>query len=150
MCAHKEMKLESPSGPNGRDDRLSSLELLRWYATLFRGDVPRIALGVGLSLIQSLVLVPIPLILRKILDHDIPEHDVRGLLLAGGGALALYLVYGVMTFSSGSLTLMATKRVTEMLRARLCIQLQQLSLRFHDREKASELHARVVLDTGST
>ncbi len=50
-------------------------------------------------------------------------------------------------FGGRTLTLLATKRVTEDLRARVCMQLQQMSLRFYDRERASELHARVVIDT---
>lgn len=125
----------------------STPRLLRWYASHFRGDVPRIAVGVGLAVLQSFALVPIPLVLRHIVDVDIPAKDYQGLLFSGAAASLLYLTHALMSFSSYSLTLKATKRVTEMLRARMCMQLQQLSLQFHDREKASELHSRVVLDT---
>lgn len=114
---------------------------------MFRGDRLRLAGGVILTLLQSLALIPVPLLLRKIIDSDIPRADTHGLVFSGVAAAVLYLIHAAMAFGGRSLTLLSTKCVTETLRARLCMQLQQMSLRFYDREKASELHARVVIDT---
>lgn len=121
--------------------------LLRWYLTFYRTNRLRISLGVLFTLLQSLALVPVPLIIRKIIDADLPGKDVSGLLLSGAGAFGLYLLHAGLAIGGRTFTLLATKDVTEFLRARLCMQLQQMSLRFYDREKASELHARVVIDT---
>lgn len=121
--------------------------LVRWYLSHFRGDQARIITGVTLALLQSAVLVPIPLIFRQIIDVEIPA--ARNIAIVWWGVLAagLYLLHAGLSFGSTTLTLLATKRVTEQLRARLCMQLQQMSLRFHDVEKASELHSRVTMDT---
>ena len=126
---------------------LTARQLLRWYVSMFRKDKLRIAAGVVLTLFQSVVLVPVPLILRKIVDVHLPAKDMSGLYIACLAALGLYFLHSALAFSGRSLTLLSTKRVTETLRARLCMQLQQMSLHFYDRERASELHARVVIDT---
>ncbi len=110
-------------------------------------DQGRIGAGVTMALLQSGALVPIPLLFQRIIDVHIPAGNMRGVLTLGAAAAGLYLLHALMAFGSTTLTLLATKNVTEMLRARLCMQLQQMSLRFHDAERASELHSRVVLDT---
>ncbi|MCC7391496.1 ABC transporter ATP-binding protein [Candidatus Sumerlaeota bacterium] len=126
---------------------ISSLRLLRWYVGKFRGDKLRIASGVLISLVQAIIVIPIPLILRHVIDVSIPARDTADLAKCIVLAAILYAANAGMSYSAMSLTLRATKRVTEKLRARLCMQLQQISLRFYDKEKASELHSSVVLDT---
>ena len=126
---------------------ISSFRLLRWYFSLYQRDWARIVGGVLMTVFQSIAIVPIPLLLRKIVDVHIPEGDQKGILLYGGGAAGLYLAHSLFAFTGRSLTLIATKRVTENLRARLCMQLQQMGLSFYDREKVGDLHARVVIDT---
>ncbi|MCC6547546.1 ABC transporter ATP-binding protein [Candidatus Sumerlaeota bacterium] len=129
------------------DGELSNLRLLRWYVGKFRGDFARITVGVLISLAQSATIIPIPLILRHVIDVSIPTRDTADLARCISMAIVLYGLNAWMSFHAMSLTLRATKRVTEKLRARLCMQLQQISLRFYDKEKASELHSSVVLDT---
>ncbi len=143
----------SPSDPSAsqpsksRYSDVSTWKALRWYVSHFRGDEWRVAGGVLLSLLLSVALVPIPLLFRRIIDVRIPAGDARGAALDGVTAAGLYLLHAALAFGGRSLTLLSTKRVTESLRGRLCMQLQQMSLRFYDRERASELHARVVIDT---
>lgn len=138
------MSAPKPSSPN-QDIPLG--RLLRWYLGHYRRDLLRIGSGAVLALLQSGALVPIPLLFQRIIDVHIPAGDMAGVWRLGAAAAGLYLLHGLMSFGSTTLTLLATKRVTEGLRARLCMQLQQMSLRFHDAERASELHSRVVLDT---
>ncbi len=130
--------------------RIPVSRVLRWYIGLYGRDRYRLAAAAAIALLQSAVLVPIPLVFRHIIDVVIPAADLSALALAGLIGLGLYSTHAVLYFTSCFLSLKATKRVTEMLRARLCIQLQQMSLRFHDRERASELHSRVVMDTERT
>ncbi|MCX7001309.1 MAG: ABC transporter ATP-binding protein [Candidatus Sumerlaeota bacterium] len=129
------------------EDYLSPSRLLRWYISFFQKDRLRIATGVLLTLLQSIALVPVPLIIRRIIDTYIPARNTHAILAACAIAAGLYLLHAMLAFSGRSLTLLCTKRVTENLRALLCMQLQQMSLRFYDLERASELHARVVIDT---
>lgn len=126
---------------------LSTFYLLRWYVKFFKGDYHRIFGGVLLTLLQSFALIPIPFILKRIIDSDLPNKDITGLFISGSAAMGFYFLNALFSFSGRSLTLLSTKRVTETLRARLCMQLQQMSLSFYDKERASELHARVVIDT---
>ena len=141
-------KFQSLNAKNtSEEDYLSPSRLLRWYISFFQKDRLRIATGVLLTLLQSIALVPVPLIIRRIIDTYIPSRNTHAILAACAIAAGLYLLHATLAFSGRSLTLLCTKRVTENLRALLCMQLQQMSLRFYDRERASELHARVVIDT---
>ncbi len=121
--------------------------LLKWYISFFKGDYHRIIAGIFFTLCQSFMLVPIPLILKRIIDSDLPKKDIHGLILSGMAAVGFYFLNALFAFAGRSLTLLSTKRVTEVIRSKLCMQLQQMSLSFYDKERASELHARVVIDT---
>ncbi len=134
-----DLKKEGGRVPLGR--------LMRWYIGLYRHDKGRIGGAIFLALLQSAALVPVPLLFRYLIDEILPSENVKELAFVGVGGLALYGAHAAFAHASRRLGLVATKRVTESLRARLCMQLQQMSLRFHDEEKASELHSRVVLDT---
>jgi subfamily B ATP-binding cassette protein MsbA len=130
--------------------RIPVSRVLRWYVGLYGRGKYQLAAAALLALLQAAVLVPIPLVFRHIIDVVVPASDLSALVNVGLLGLGLYLAHGVLSFFSAVLSLKATKRVTEMLRARLCIQLQQMSLRFYDRERVSELHSRVVMDTERT
>lgn len=141
-------KSDNSKNSSGEDSKeLTTYFLLRWYLLRFRGDYHRILLGVLLTILQSCALLPIPIILKHIIDSNLPRKDLHGLLISGAAAIGFYLLNSIFGFGGRSLTLLSTKKVTESLRARLCMQLQQMSLSFYDRERASELHARIVIDT---
>ncbi len=117
------------------------------YLAEFRGLEKPLFLGNLFAVIQALSLVPISLFFKQIIDSYIPNENalaIVGVLCAG---VVLWGVHIVATVAGRHFTLYATKTVTERLRARLVMKLQQMSLRFYDKEKVADLHARVILDT---
>ena len=117
------------------------------YLLEFRELKGRLALANLFAIIQALSLIPISLFFKRIIDVYIPEKDAAGILVVTGSGVLLWAVHVCATVCARHFTLSCTKTVTERLRARLTMKLQQMSLRFHDNSKAGNLHARVVLDT---
>lgn len=117
------------------------------YLREFRDLKTRVFLGNVFAVVQAVSLVPVSLFFKTIIDTYIPQQNALGMAWMAAAAAALWSVNVIATTASRYFTLSATKTVTERLRARLTFKLQQLSLRFHDNEKAANLHARVVLDT---
>lgn len=104
-------------------------------------------LGNFFAIVQSLSLIPISLLFKRIVDTYIPRQDAAAIAWVIAAGFALWTLHVVSTVTSRYYTLYATKHVTERLRARLVMKLQQMSLRFYDNEKVGDLHARVILDT---
>lgn len=106
-----------------------------------------LALGNAFAILQAVSLIPISLMIKRVIDTYIPGQNVEAILRVLAAGIALWGVHIAATVGSRYFTLYATKNVTERLRARLVMKLQQMSLRFYDNEKVADLHARVVLDT---
>ena len=117
------------------------------YLLEFRELKGRLALANFFAIVQALSLIPIALFFKRIIDVYIPQKDATGILVVTGSGVLLWALHVVATVCARHFTLSCTKTVTERLRARLTMKLQQMSLRFHDNSKAGNLHARVVLDT---
>ncbi|RMH28438.1 MAG: ABC transporter ATP-binding protein [Candidatus Hydrogenedentota bacterium] len=107
----------------------------------------RLLLGNIFAIVQAVSLIPISLLFKRIIDVYIPQKDASAIGWVIAVGLGLWAVHIGATVASRYFTLSSTKTVTERLRARLVMHLQQMSLRFYDKERISELHPRVVMDT---
>ncbi len=117
------------------------------YLSEFRSLKRDLFLANFFAILQALSLIPISLFFKRIIDVYIPQKDSVGILYITGAGMLLWVMHVLAVVRSRHHTLICTKTVTERLRARLTMKLQQMSLSFHDNEKAASLHARVVLDT---
>lgn len=117
------------------------------YLLEFRDLKRRLALGNLFAVIQAVSLVPVSLLFKQVIDVYVPAGDAMALWYVAAVGVSLWGVHVAATVASRYFTLSATKTVTERLRARLTMKLQQMSLRFHDHERAADLHSRVVMDT---
>jgi len=117
------------------------------YLSEFHDLKCQLLLGNIFAILQALSLIPISLLFKRIIDVYIPQKDAVAIAWVIVVGLGLWAVHIGATVASRFFTLSSTKTVTERLRARLVMHLQQMSLRFYDKERVSELHPRVVLDT---
>lgn len=117
------------------------------YLREFRGLKRPLILGNVFAILQAVSLIPLSLLFKKVVDTYIPNQDARGIAWVIAAGAALWCIHILATVGSRYFTLYATKRVTERLRAKLTMKLQQMSLRFYDNEKVGDLHARVIMDT---
>jgi subfamily B ATP-binding cassette protein MsbA len=119
----------------------------RRFLLLFKPVWPGLLLGVLLTVAWGLVLLPVPLLFKRIIDVRLPARDVAGLVWDSLAVLALYVGHLALLVGSKYTVLRATKDVIMRLRSEVVLKLQQLSIGFYDSEDLGTLHSRIIQDT---
>jgi ATP-binding cassette subfamily B protein len=104
-------------------------------------------LTVLLSVVQSVVVVPIALIVRLIFDEAIPKKDIPRLITMCLIILAFYILSGGLTLWTRFLSLDTTKKAIQRLRDEMVKKIYSLPRSFFSQTDRMELHTRVVQDT---
>ena len=120
---------------------------LRRYRRLFSGARGLIITSLVLSLAQSALLIPIPLVIRNVFDSDLRRRDAMAVAVGGVVVLLLYLASSAIGLSTRYVVLKATKGAIARLRVDLFAQLYALPLPFHHRRDRGELHSTIVQDS---
>ncbi|HKF47864.1 MAG TPA: ABC transporter ATP-binding protein [Terracidiphilus sp.] len=119
----------------------------RWLWNYTKGERLALAGCAGLSVLESVSLVPIPLLVRRAFDRVIPARDVQQLLVLGAVLLALVLVANVLTLVSRYCSLRVTKYLIERIRCEIVDRYCNSSARFHRTADSGEMHSLIVEDT---
>lgn len=116
------------------------------YISLYKPYWKKVSLGVFFGFIRALSIIPIPFLIRKIIDVHIPAKDFKGIT----NTIILAICFSLLNFATAIcaryLILYSSKKVIFKLRSLACEKLQQLSLTFFDSENTSRLHTKVVMD----
>src|SRR5678815_1189306 len=97
------------------------------YITEFADLKAVLSLANTFAVIQAVSLIPMAIFFKKIVDTYIPNEDAHAILNVIILGIILWGVHIVATVTGRYFTLRATKTVTERLRARLTMKLQQMS-----------------------
>jgi ABC-type multidrug transport system fused ATPase/permease subunit len=111
------------------------------------GGPRRLLISLAISLAQTALLVPVPLIIRHVFETDLPRGDSGGVVVDGAIVLALYLASSAFGLWGRWTVLVITKRAVAELRRSLVVKLYALPRSFHDRTDSGVLHATVVQDS---
>jgi len=114
---------------------------------LFRESPSLLGLGIATATIQSVLLVPIALVVRRIFDVDLPRHQVSSIIANGAVILALYVASAAFGFMSRVAALRVATGVVKQLRADLLSKLYALPQEWHDHQRSGEIHSIAVQDT---
>lgn len=120
---------------------------IRRFLALFKPVWPGLLLGALLSVVLGLVLLPVPLLFRRIIDVHLPARDLQALVTDSGILMGLYVAHLGLLVGARYWVLKTTKDVIMRLRAEVVNKLQQLSISFYDSEDLGLLHSRVIQDT---
>ena len=120
--------------------------LLKRVASYARPYVGRSALLLGVILCGTGLGLITPLLFRQLIDHAIPQADVRSLDLIALALLAIPLTNGVLTVVQNFLNTGIGAGVIYDLRVALYTHLQKMSLRFYTQNKTGELMSRMNND----
>jgi ABC-type bacteriocin/lantibiotic exporter with double-glycine peptidase domain len=101
----------------------------------------------GLSILQSLALIPIALLVRQAFDEAIPNEDKGQLLLLASAILGLYLAALAIGLAGRYAVLRVTKPAVAGIRSELMEHVIWLPTSFHDSADGARLHSLVVQDT---
>lgn len=102
---------------------------------------------IALALLQSVSLLPIAWLVKRIFDTEIPHHNIPGLFLVGFGILVLNAAFSGLTLATRFASLRTTKKAVTAIRCDLVAQCQSLPRAWHDTADRGELHTLLVQDT---
>lgn len=125
----------------------NNLKPWRSYIHLYRRQYGVFLLSVGLSLLQSLLVVPITLLVRIVFDRVLPGRDFRQLATLCAVIFALFILNGALTLWTRYLSLKMTKRVIKDIRNRIVAKFYLLPRHYFTETDRITLHACIVQDT---
>jgi ATP-binding cassette subfamily B protein len=123
---------------------------VRWsrVAALFRPYRWQLSVVVALIVASSTVALATPFLVRLVIDEALPRQDVRLLVWAVGGMLAVTVVTAVFGVVQTWLSTTVGQRVMHGLRTAVFSHLQRQSLGFFTRTKGGEVQSRLMNDIG--
>jgi ATP-binding cassette subfamily B protein len=102
----------------------------------------------GLIAISAVISLASPFLLRRILDHAIPQRDTSELTLLVAGMIAVSIATGALGVAQTWLSNIVGQRVMHDLRSAVYRHLQRLSLAFFTRTRTGEVQSRIANDIG--
>jgi len=112
------------------------------------GGTKRVALAsVAISAAQSVLLIPIALLVRRAFNETIPNGDSGSLVWIGVAVVGLFLASSALGLLTRWLSLRATKRAIAELRARLLQKILLLPRAYFDRTDLGTMQSMIVQDS---
>src|SRR5437016_2493497 len=115
----------------GHSPRAINVPMWREYARFYRGSGRALISTVLVSVGQSLLVLPIAMLVRYAFDYVIPNRDSGLLLLIGTSILLLYVANAGVTLWARRRFLSLTKTVIRRLREELLGKLYTLSRAYY-------------------
>jgi ABC-type multidrug transport system fused ATPase/permease subunit len=119
----------------------------RYYSRFYKRDRLPLLFTFVLSTGQSLLHVPILLLVRYAFDYVIPSGDLPMLAAIGVLAILLYLIVGGVTLYTRRLVLRISKLAIQGLREEILQKFYTLPRSYYSEADRSRLHTIVVQDT---
>ena len=117
------------------------------YLHFYRPERYKIIWIIFVTLIQSLLLLPIAPLMGYLFDKAVPQGEMGSLVGIGILIILIYLIQNGFFLYSKRRTLELTKSVVRSLRQQLLETLYLLPIDFFSKNDRSQLHAVVVQDT---
>jgi ABC-type bacteriocin/lantibiotic exporter with double-glycine peptidase domain len=116
----------------------------RRHLVHFRASVGTLAASVALSTVLAALVLPVPLLVARVIDHSIPEHRRGELIAIGVAVVALTALASGLSVLERRIALRLTKRITRELRESMLDKIYRLSRQHYDTTPMPELHDRLV------
>lgn len=117
------------------------------YVSYYRGHERSVAVSLLLSVLQTVALFPIPLVVKHLFDHALPDKNVGYLLLLATGVVGLLILSSLITLLNRHITLSTSKAVLYAIRRELAFRSLFFGKHFYATEDLDGVHSRTVLDT---
>ncbi|MER8104535.1 ABC transporter ATP-binding protein [Kitasatospora sp. NPDC094016] len=127
----------------GHRSTVRSLLRLWPYARAVRR---RLAVSVAAALVAMLSVLGVPLVLGRIVDGPLAEHDLSGLWPLIGVLLVLGLVEATLFYTRRVVLARPLARLETAMRGDLFAKLQRLPISFHERWGSGQLLSRATAD----
>ena len=118
-------------------------------ASLFRPHRGTIAVVMALIVASSTISLAQPFLIRAVIDDALPHQDVRLLLLAVTGMLAVTVASSLLGVVQTWLSTGLGQQIMHTLRTRVFDHLQRQSMDFFTRTRGGEVQSRLTNDIGA-
>lgn len=108
----------------------------------------RLLAGVALSILQALVVLPVPIVVGRGIDSTIPDGDRSGIILIGLVIVVVTIASSAIALAARVLILSVTKPATARLRTEMVGRVLALARSEYDTAGSSMFHDRIVTETG--
>jgi len=119
----------------------------QYYLQFYRGSYRTLVLSILATVSQSLLVLPLALLVRSAWDTVIPSGNWLLVALVAASILLLGLVNSGVSLGAQYLTLQVTKRAIQHLREQLLARCYALPRSCYSQADRSRLHASIVQDT---
>jgi ABC-type multidrug transport system fused ATPase/permease subunit len=119
----------------------------KFYLGYYRGSGPALAAAAGLSVLQSLLVLPVAYLVRMIFDRAFPEQDTALLLTATGAIVAVFLAEAGLTLGARSISLRTTKLAIRRIRDDIIGRIYTLPRTRYASADRRQWQARIVQGT---
>ena len=124
-----------------------NLPALRFLGRLYQGYYSQLAMSAGLSVLQSLLLLPTAYLVGVAFDQVLPSGDLRRLIGVGVAMLGLNLAFQAVSLLARRQTTGLSKAITVKLRTSLLEGLYARPRAFFSQSDWGRLHTLLVWDT---
>jgi ATP-binding cassette subfamily B protein len=122
---------------------------LRQVRTFFAASQSSFVVIVALSVINAALLIPVPLVVRYILDVAVPSERTTRIVVAGSLLIALMVGSEILILIRRNLTARHGKDAIQRLRHALLLKLHNVPVDYHRRSEPAELHDNIVVHTAT-
>lgn len=119
----------------------------RYYLRFYRASARPLAWCVTLAVAQSLLVLPVAFLLRRVFDKVIPAGNFRQLAAAGVGLLFLHLFSNGLSLWGKQQAIAITKTAIRALRDEILQRVYAFSRAYYTQADRSRLHATIVQDS---
>lgn len=130
-----------------RPSGIFDLEAWRYFESCSPGNTGRLLFYGAVAAAQSLLLLPVLLLIRYAIDTVIPQRQIGLLILTGAGIFALRAASGAVALWLRAAHVRVLKQAVFRLREDLLRRLFLLSRAAYTQMDRDTTHARIVLDT---
>jgi subfamily B ATP-binding cassette protein MsbA len=117
------------------------------FLMLIRPHVGKLALGMALVFLSSLLTLPAPWILKIIIDEALPDGNLHQLAVLLAVFSGIFILRGIFTLLRNRILQFASMRIVCDMRIALFSHLQSLSLRYFDSHQSARVTSRITQDT---
>jgi ATP-binding cassette subfamily B protein len=114
---------------------------------LLDGARRQLLISAALAVVQSALLIPVALLVKRAFDHQVPDGDTHALAISGVLVAGLVVASTGLGLATRHLVLGATKASVERLRVALIDRLHSLPSAWFDRVEHGVIKSTVLQDT---
>src|SRR5947209_6575547 len=125
-----------------------AVALVKRLVTYLSDESPALlAIGSATAVAQSVLLIPIAVLVRDMFDSAIPHHDTGAIVLDGLVILALYTLSAALGYAARVAAIRTAAAAGTRLRRDVLSKLYTLPQSWHDTHRSGDVHAIGTQDT---